>query len=779
MGLISRLQSKLLNNTLRQNPLVRRLRDPGRWAYSRLMSSLGFVELPGGQTFKPHLATVLVVSHEASTTGAPILALNLCKQLCGQVNVIVLLYRGGPLLNEFKNSSTSLLRVRRAFVNRKLIAKALKRIKGGRSIRFALVNSVVSAPLLEPLRSQGIACICLMHEFVTYIKPLAVFAEVGLWASRVVCSTRLTWDDVLRHCSHLADVQAVILPQGQCQLPQSTLDTAQTNLPLLDKRDAESFLANLDPATPLILGAGAVQQRKGVDLFVAAAHELRTLDPSQPVRFAWIGSGYDPDTDFAVSVWLHDQISRSGLEGDLTMLKHSSAYQDLIERCDLFLVSSRLDPLPNVAIDAMLAGKPVLCFDQACGIAELLEQDSELHSACVAPYFNCSELGRKALHLLQHPLQLQELGRRTQALARRSFSMPDYVRQLLKLGEASRGEVEQQDLDIAVLEAEQLIDRSFHTTPASLTNQMVAQRYLLAWRSNIHPRKPFAGFHPGIYREQALTAGSLHDPLVHWHQQGRPAGPWQVEVIRPQANPAPASCSVGLHIHVFYPELLEPILERLSHNQLHPDLYLSFSQPELEPDLRRILDHHGHTASFHPVPNRGRDIGPLLSELGQELDRRYSFHGHLHTKKSVLIGADMARHWREFLLTNLLGDSQHPMADCCIAALQNNPNLGLIFPEDTGCINWSVNKSEAEAIANKLGLPPLPNAINFPVGTMFWARQGALRSLYTLGLQWHDYPCEPLGYDGTMLHALERLLPLICQANGFDYAVTQVPGASR
>ncbi len=41
---------------------------------------------------------------------------------------------------------------------------------------------------------------------------------------------------------------------------------------------------------------------------------------------------------------------------------------------DLFLLSSRLDPLPNVAIDAALRGIPVVCFEGATGIADLLAQ---------------------------------------------------------------------------------------------------------------------------------------------------------------------------------------------------------------------------------------------------------------------------------------------------------------------------------------------------------------------------------------------------------------------
>jgi lipopolysaccharide biosynthesis protein len=306
-------------------------------------------------------------------------------------------------------------------------------------------------------------------------------------------------------------------------------------------------------------------------------------------------------------------------------------------------------------------------------------------------------------------------------------------------------------------------------------------RYLLAWRNNIQPRKPFPGFHPGIYREQRLTAGSPRDALAHWHEQGQPKGPWLHPVITPQ-SPAvqlPAAGEVALHIHVFYPELLAAMLERLSHNQLKPDLFVSYSEPTLEPTIRRTLQQHRLEASLHPVPNRGRDIGPLLSELGLELDRRYSIHGHLHTKKSVLVDGGIAARWRDFLLMNLLGARGVPMADRITAALHTNPQLGLVYPDDPADIGWTQNRHAAEALAERLALPALPEAINFPVGTMFWARRGALSRLYELGLTWDDYPKEPLGYDGTMLHAIERLLPLICQSSGFHCAVTHVPGFTR
>ena len=108
-----------------------------------------------------------------------------------------------------------------------------------------------------------------------------------------------------------------------------------------------------------------------------------------------------------------------------------------------------------------------------------------------------------------------------------------------------------------------------------------------------------------------------------------------------------------------------------------------------------------------------------------------------------------------------------------------DPQLGLVFPDDPGCLGWTDNRKHAETLAHRLGIETLPEAINFPVGTMFWARQGALSKLYDLGLKWEDYPDEPIGYDGTMLHAIERLLPQICLASDMNYAMTHVPGISR
>ena len=74
-------------------------------------------------------------------------------------------------------------------------------------------------------------------------------------------------------------------------------------------------------------------------------------------------------------------------------------------------------------------------------------------------------------------------------------------------------------------------------------------------------------------------------------------------------------------------------------------------------------------------PDRGRNIGPLLTVLGDELVERYDLIGHFHSKRSVLIDAATGEMWREFLLDNLLGD-QHPMMDIIVERFVGDEKLG-------------------------------------------------------------------------------------------------------
>ena len=103
----------------------------------------------------------------------------------------------------------------------------------------------------------------------------------------------------------------------------------------------------------------------------------------------------------------------------------------------------------------------------------------------------------------------------------------------------------------------------------------------------------------------------------------------------------------------------------------------------------------------------------------------------------------------------------------------------MVFPDDPYIVGWGANLAFAEPLAGRMGLEKLPEHFVFPVGSMFWAKTSALAPLLDLNLSWDDYPEEPLPYDGSSLHALERLFSLILSINNLRSATTNVMGLTR
>ena len=120
------------------------------------------------------------------------------------------------------------------------------------------------------------------------------------------------------------------------------------------------------------------------------------------------------------------------------------------------------------------------------------------------------------------------------------------------------------------------------------------------------------------------------------------------------------------------------------------------------------------------------------------------------------------------------------MMDMVLAEFEQDDCLGLVFAEDPHLSGWDNNRTFAEDLARRMALPmPLPDYFDFPHGTMFWARTAALRPLFDLRLAYNDYPEEPLAGDGTILHAIERLVPFSAEKMGFSYATTYLQRWAR
>lgn len=307
---------------------------------------------------------IIVGVHEASLTGAPIVGFDLAKSLSETMNVIFVSMRDGPLLEEAKNLFpvtavvTSYSEAEKDYFINYLVEN--------HQFDEAIFSSVVCEPLLSRIAWLECHVTCLVHEFLEYTE---YFRNVAFEADLLVFSSRellKSWspilDDVLRPSESI-----IVLPQ-----PASASGSRKSSK--TEARLKVEEITGLDLASAvLVLGAGQIQMRKGTDIFIQIADQLAHTDGRYVC--VWIG---DQISRFELhyGVYLHSQIERSGDEGGICSVHFEPAgplYQVLMDAADVFLVTSRLDPLPNVALDAAARNLPVIAFRRATGLADLAE----------------------------------------------------------------------------------------------------------------------------------------------------------------------------------------------------------------------------------------------------------------------------------------------------------------------------------------------------------------------------------------------------------------------
>lgn len=325
--------------------------------------------------------------------------------------------------------------------------------------------------------------------------------------------------------------------------------------------------------------------------------------------------------------------------------------------------------------------------------------------------------------------------------------------------------------------------------PGGLVVEERLSRLIAGWRCKTllkrHPnrpplRRPYAGFHPLIYAEYHPEAcfDRRRYPLSHWIEQGRPEGPWTQPLILPPAAPLPPSrLKSAVHGHFFYTDLLPELLERLSCNASRPDLLLTTDSEGKADELRTMTAHWPASVRVVVVPNLGRDVGPFVTGLREELTQGgYDVVFHVHGKKTKGRKREIGDPWRNFLWENLIGGA-HPMLDAVLDHMARHPHLGLVYPEDTHLLDWARNGRIAGELRQDMGLvEPVGVYVDFPVGNMFAVRPQALAPVFGLELAWEDYPAEPVPDDGTLMHGLERVLPMVVRHAGFSVAGVRVPG---
>ncbi len=118
-----------------------------------------------------------------------------------------------------------------------------------------------------------------------------------------------------------------------------------------------------DTGTPVVLGVGRLTEQKGFDVLIEAFGRLRQR---RGARLVILGEGPARDS-------LEDQAAALGLSADVDLVGSVPDVLPWARRASLYVLSSRYEGLPNVLIEALAAGVPVVATDCPSGPREILE----------------------------------------------------------------------------------------------------------------------------------------------------------------------------------------------------------------------------------------------------------------------------------------------------------------------------------------------------------------------------------------------------------------------
>lgn len=297
--------------------------------------------------------------------------------------------------------------------------------------------------------------------------------------------------------------------------------------------------------------------------------------------------------------------------------------------------------------------------------------------------------------------------------------------------------------------------------------------------ADVSPSPDFSNSQYLLHNHDVYISGI--PPLKHYLKKGKEEGraifpylsKWTPSsTITASSNPHKREGRYAIVLHIFYMEFIEKFYDSTFGVDFKFDLYVTSTDQKVIDECKVRFAKHPqmHNLKTALVPNRGRNFGPFMVEFGKEL-LNYDYFLHLHSKKSLYSGREQVQ-WSNFLTEYLVRD-KHILAQG-LNILENNQNYGLYYPTSFWNLppwvnHWLKNKGLGKHILRTMfNMDHDEEFFAYPVGGMFWARTAALKDVLDREWRYEDFPAEPLPADGSFLHVLERILPILAHKNGYD-----------
>ena len=347
------------------------------------------------------------------------LLLYLAKMFNEQLHfsVELVLLSGGPLVAEYEKYAT----VHWLSSNRNIAVegKALATRLFCRGLRHVIANTTVSGHFAALLKQQGFHVISLIHELPGVIRQRQLESHLAAIIEHVdhVVFPAQQVREGFEQFQQIDSEKVVIRPQGLFRKNSirsiEQIEKARHTL-------RERF--NLPQDAVIILCVGYADHRKGIDLYVeVAAHICTRLDKAY---FIWVGhfdGKFRPEIEQCIEEHgIGERIIFPGMDFESDQYYAGS---------DIYALTSREDPFPSVALEALSAALPIIAFEGSGGGCDLVSRVGGL----LVPQFDVGAYADAIMDLATDPERGRQIGDTGRRLVTEEYSFRRYALDLLAI----------------------------------------------------------------------------------------------------------------------------------------------------------------------------------------------------------------------------------------------------------------------------------------------------------------------------------------------------------
>lgn len=164
----------------------------------------------------------------------------------------------------------------------------------------------------------------------------------------------------------------------------------------------------------LVITVGRLVPQKDLDLFLEAARLVANRKAG--IRFLIVGDGPCREP-------LERYASRIGLDGKVSFLGERADVPQLLQAADVFWLTSAWEGLPNVLLEAMACGKPIVTRD----VGACREAVGHGVNGYLVPTRDSERFAEHTLALLANPARASEMGEAARKMVEKRFSVGGMV----------------------------------------------------------------------------------------------------------------------------------------------------------------------------------------------------------------------------------------------------------------------------------------------------------------------------------------------------------------